>query len=77
MYRIYSLIKGPLFCSQFGDQLIADLSELLDLLILWETERREEVFRHWWYTEKMFLFNRLHVHIYTNWAVLKLPSGGM
>lgn len=29
-----SLIKGLLFCSQFGDQLVADLGELLDLLIL-------------------------------------------
>lgn len=30
----WSLLKGHLFCSQFGDQLIADLGELLDLLIL-------------------------------------------
>lgn len=36
--RIYTdaevLLKGQSFCSQFGDQLIADLGELLDLLIL-------------------------------------------
>lgn len=29
-----SWIKGLLFCSQFGDQFVADLGELLDLLIL-------------------------------------------
>lgn len=29
-----SWIKGLLFCSQFGNQFIADLSELLDLLVL-------------------------------------------
>lgn len=34
--------KGLLFCSQFGDQFIADLCELLDLLILWETEREKQ-----------------------------------
>lgn len=42
LHRCWSSVKGLLFCSQFGDQLIADLRELFNLLILRGTKR-------WWW----------------------------
>lgn len=78
LHGCWSWLKGHLFCSQFGNQLIADFGELLNLLIL-------QVRNRWWrqitntkvmhiqksvYLLKDSSFQRFHLH-------LLLPQAGV